>query len=111
MSRERSYRDQAYTNQQNNVKQVAKRRVAEKSTKTVELLDNNKFAQTQQKFFSRPAIRCTLCGYPMDYNGYKPDEWEKKWSTHKSCRDKAHSMLDRATGITRERRMMQRRNK
>lgn len=102
----KSYRDQA------DVKKVVRQRAAEKKpTKTVELLDNNKFAQIHQKFFSRPAIKCTLCGYPMDYNGYVPNEWERRWSTHEPCRNKAHSMLDRATGITRERRMMERRNK
>jgi hypothetical protein len=67
--------------------------------------------QNHLKLFNQPAKTCSLCGYPMDWQGHKPTEWEQKWSTHEVCRDKAHQLLDRHAGITRERRMFARRRK
>lgn len=54
-------------------------------------------------YFGLPAKNCELCGYPMDYNKHKMSEWEFKWSVHEVCRDSMHGMLDRETGIARER--------
>lgn len=79
--------------------QKEKKKIHNKYLKDPALQDAN-----HRKFFSKPAKTCTLCGYPMDYNGHKLTEWEEKWSTHEPCRDKAHGMLDRETGIARERR-------
>lgn len=53
--------------------------------------------------FSRPALFCNLCGYPMDYNGHKLTEWETKWSTHEICKKKVSDRLDRESGILRDR--------
>jgi len=66
--------------------------------------DTTRQDENHRKFFAKPAVTCGLCGYPMDYNGHKLTEWEAKWSIHEPCREKAHKMLDRDTGITRERR-------
>lgn len=67
------------------------------------LADTTKQDENHKKFFAKPALTCGLCGYPMDYNGHVPTAWEQKWSVHEPCKEKAHSMLDRNTGITRER--------
>ncbi len=61
------------------------------------------YDEKHKKLFSRPPLTCELCGYPMDYNGYKPDKWEIKWSTHNTCKEKAFKLLDRQSGIARER--------
>lgn len=57
---------------------------------------------------SQPAQICEMCGYPMNYNGHKLSEWERKWSIHEVCKDKVSGMLDRKTGITRERKEAER---
>ena len=54
-------------------------------------------------FFAQPAIICGMCGYPMDYEGHVLTDWEKKWSIHEPCKIKVGNMLDRETGIARER--------
>ncbi|WP_422661691.1 hypothetical protein ACK8P5_26580 (plasmid) [Paenibacillus sp. EC2-1] len=56
-----------------------------------------------EKVFSRPALFCNLCGYPMDYQGHKMTEWEEKWSTHEVCKKKMNNFLDRESGILRDR--------
>ena len=56
-----------------------------------------------QRLINQPAITCELCGYPMDYKGHKVTKWETKWSIHEVCKRKAESMLDRDSGIARER--------
>ncbi len=63
-------------------------------------------AQTRitKDLISKPAVTCELCGYPMDYKGHKLSKREEKWSIHDVCRDKAERMLDRDSGIARERR-------
>jgi hypothetical protein len=66
------------------------------------------YDEKHRRLFSRPALTCELCGYPMNYNGHKLTPWEQKWSTHEVCRDKALQMLDRQSGITRERRRRRR---
>lgn len=57
-----------------------------------------------KELISKPAVTCELCGYPMDYKGHKLSKMEAKWSIHDVCRDKAERLLDRDSGITRERR-------
>ena len=57
-----------------------------------------------KSLISQPARTCELCGYPMDYKGHKLSKMEAKWSIHDVCRAKAEKMLDRDSGITRERR-------
>ena len=88
------------------------RKMADRSKPVVDRLEytseedvHKAHKEIHEKMFSKPAETCELCGYPMDYNGHQPTEWETKWSTHSVCRDKLHSRLDRETGITRERRM------
>ena len=63
-------------------------------------------AQTRltKRLTSQPAKTCELCGYPMDYKGHRLSEKEKKWSIHDVCKTKMEGMLDRNTGIARERR-------
>lgn len=56
---------------------------------------------------SKPAEMCELCGFPMDYNGHQLSAWEDRWSIHEVCRDKMGGMLDRETGIARERKALQ----
>lgn len=63
-----------------------------------------KYDEQHAKLFSKPALTCELCGFPMNHKGHVLTEWEEKWSTHEVCRDKAHAMLDRQSGIARERR-------
>lgn len=58
---------------------------------------------------SQPARTCEMCGYPMDYNGHQLSEREQKWSVHDVCQAKVESMLDRQTGIARERLEIERR--
>ncbi len=87
------------------IRQMANRKPV---IKQLEYTSESDYLMAQKKLhdyvFSQPAKNCTLCGYPMDYQGHQPCEWEKKWSTHQICKDKMHKMLDRETGITRERR-------
>lgn len=75
----------------------------------------DEYIAAQRRFFeemkAKPANYCTLCGYPMDYNGHKPTEWELTWSTHEPCRDSALRMLDRESGIARERRQFANRDR
>lgn len=56
------------------------------------------------KHFTRPANICELCGqymYVSPENGreHTMDEWERKWSVHRYCADKAADQLDRASNI------------
>lgn len=62
-----------------------------------------------EQVFKQPANVCELCGYPMNYKGHQLTEWEKKWSVHEVCKKKLDAMLDRQTGISRERRAAERR--
>jgi hypothetical protein len=65
--------------------------------------------QMNDHYFAKPPENCELCGFPMDYNKHVLTEWEEKWSVHEYCRDKMAGMLDRETGIARERRELERR--
>lgn len=64
--------------------------------------------QVHDHFFSLPAKNCELCGYPMDYNNHILSEREFKWSVHDVCKKKMDTMLDRETGIHRERKALER---
>lgn len=59
--------------------------------------------------FQQEAAVCQLCGYPMNYNGHKLSEREEKWSVHDVCNKKMEGMLDRKTGIARERQAIEKR--
>ncbi len=67
----------------------------------------DQYLNDQRKIFDNlqkvPAKFCVLCGYPLDYNNHVPTEPEQKWSVHEPCQKKAWAMLDRETGVTRER--------
>lgn len=78
--------------------QTGKKKENFRSPKKMRQYDEN-----HRKLFSKPAKTCVLCGYPMDYQGHKATEWEIKWSTHAPCHEKALKMLDRESGIARER--------
>lgn len=66
--------------------------------------------QVHEHLHSKPAISCELCGYPLTYNGHKPTEREQKWSIHDVCQEKMSRMLDRETGIARERKALANQN-
>lgn len=65
--------------------------------------------ELNEQYQSLPAKICTLCGYPMDYKGHKLSKSEKKWSVHDVCKQKMNDMLDRESGVARERREAERR--
>lgn len=67
--------------------------------------------ENYEKMRNKPANYCVLCGYPMNYNGHQPTEWELIWSTHEPCREAAFRMLDRESGVARERRQFGDRNR
>lgn len=97
---EKSYRGQA------DIQQMGGRQPLVKSEYTN--YDEYLSAQDQvhRELLSKPAKTCELCGYPMDYNNHVPSEWERKWSIHSVCKRKLDGMLDRETGISRERKAM-----
>jgi hypothetical protein len=101
---QKSYRGQADIQQMaNERKQVVKTEY----TNYNEYMDAQKYAH--EVLQSQPAVTCELCGYPMDYNGHVLSERESKWSIHDVCRKKMEGMLDRETGIARERKAAERR--
>lgn len=77
-----------------------------------EYTNYEEYLEAQKKvndhYFSLPAKNCELCGYPMDYNKHQMTEWEFKWSVHEVCKNSMHGMLDRETGIARERKAVKR---
>jgi hypothetical protein len=99
----KSYRNQA------DIQQMAQQR--QQIVKT-EYTDYNEYMDAQKYIHdtlqSKPAVTCELCGYPMDYNGHILSEKEQKWSIHEVCRKKMENMLDRETGIARERKAAER---
>jgi hypothetical protein len=72
-----------------------------------EYMDAQSYVHKQ--LHTKPAEQCELCGYAMDYNGHVLSEWETKWSIHEVCKKKMDNMLDRETGIARERKAMENR--
>jgi hypothetical protein len=49
--------------------------------------------------FSRPAYTCALCGKSMAQDpesgkAYQMDKWERQWSVHRGCSNKAFQKLD-----------------
>lgn len=101
----KSYRNRADIQNMGQAQQHSKHRIAK-----TEYRDYNEYMDAQkyvhEELHNKPAISCELCGYPMDYNGHVPTEWEAKWSIHEVCKKKMDNMLDRETGITRERKAM-----
>lgn len=60
------------------------------------------------RHFSRPAIQCEFCGAPMNAHPetgqpYQMSEWERKWSIHRTCAEKAWNQMDRQAGVLSQR--------
>lgn len=95
------------------IQKMAKRATKERIAQT-EYRNYDDYMNAQkdihQHLHAKPADMCELCGYAMDYNGHQLSAWEQKWSIHEVCRDKMGGMLDRETGIARERRELERRS-
>ena len=90
-----------------NINDIVADRAAQQPIVPTEYTNFNDYldAQTRltQRLINQPARTCELCGYPMDYKGHKLTKWENKWSIHEVCKRKAENMLDRDSGIARER--------
>lgn len=102
MTNNKSYRSLA------DIKNMAERAPLVKT----EYTNYDEYLEAQKKvndhFFAQPAKNCELCGYPMDYQGHVLTEWEVKWSVHEVCQKSMHSMLDRESGVARERKAAER---
>lgn len=104
MSESKSYRNHADIRSMGGER---KQLVKTEYTNYEEYMEAQKYIHEQYQ--SQPADVCTLCGYPMDYNGHVLTEYERKWSTHDVCKKKMEGLLDRETGIARERKAAEKR--
>lgn len=89
------------------IQDIAQRHASQNPLVKTEYTDYGEYMKAQEnltkKVISKEAKTCELCGYPMTWKGHKLTEKEKKWSIHDVCREKAMRLLDRDSGILRDR--------